>query len=709
MKTARSSGAPIFWSVFAIFALMACSPSKNWQQNNLSPETSPYMEDFSSSPVWWQEWTPQTLAYAKKSQRLLLITIGYSACHWCQQMRREAFQWEGVIKVANESFVSVVIDKETQPDLDFFFRKAQQAITKKVAWPITLVLTPELTPIFASSVVPGDKLEYILKELQQAWINQREKLITRGKKVQEVIIKEAQSDIAKTFDRVFLQNYQNHLRSAFDGRFGGKRGSIKFPIFSELKTLLRNHHRNPSGESLKMVKNTLHNMLKGGVYDHLEGGLHRGSHDRQWLYPHFEKMLFDQAELIDVLFEVNKVAPSPFFSFFLNQMVNFITTRFYSEEGFFYASVDSESKPKAQKNENTDALVPPNPQTGLAYLWTKSEIQNTLGSEKAKTFFDTYGLTSGRPPLGLKGVLFRKTLHIKNIEDHRAQLLEQRRNRPHPREDKKSVTAWNAQALGVLYKLAREKTWRHLLPMLNRSLTRLLRLHRRPNGALARYVYKGKPYGTGMLNDYVFLAQALLEAYQTTGQQKHLVTGHQILQVILKHFAPTDRKGPFLYHPARHESFPYPSQILFQDSARPSGQSLLLSLLRKYSILLSKSELSQRGDQLEAAFPDHVEKFPHAFPSFTQTVQEKLGPLAALVTHGSEKDCQDTMDAFSSDFTPYLLFNCRRVGKKPFLPIQRFQSSDLGPLPHYSLCFSEHCWPATDQLKVYKNKWSSKN
>jgi|GEM_PF-1535727 len=684
-----------FLSLFLLSSCNINSPEKNWNKNNLDGKVSAHFKFHRDDPVWWQPWEKKTLAYAKETDRLILLSIGYSSCHWCQEMGRTVFQKQSFADVANSSFVSIKVDREIRPDLDQYFLKAQQAITKRVGWPVTLVLTPDLKPIFGASVVPLKEMTYILKELKKSWSEQKEKLIQRGLQVESTINKQGLSEISKNFDNAFLKSYIREFSRGFDGQFGGKRSSIKYPIFSDLKALLRDHRISGNSMSLKMVKNTLHNMLKGSVYDHIGRGLHQNAQERRWHKPNFEKTLPNQVELIDILFEMQKHQPSLFFNYFLEQMVNYVMEDFLGETNLFYSSINSESpSPENQQHYGIE---------GQFYTWNRSEVQNTLSKKDKKLFFDTYNLSSPIKSLQNRSTIFRKTVHIDKKTDPILDILRSERAKKFsPEIDKKAITAWNAKALSVLYRLTHQQKWQYLLPKINPVLRQLLKHHRNWKGNFHRATLGKRFLAKGIINDYVNMSEALLESYQVSGNEQHLSQGYKILKQILKKFSTREQGGFYLSDDRDSELF-LSNLKIFQDSTRPSAQALLLSLLRKYSLLFDDQSFQMRADKLESSFPDFVEKFPHAFPTFVTSIQEKYVETRVLITVGTKEHCRKSLNEFSKTYFPFILFSCQLLSKRSSLPIQLGKTSRDPKLSTFFVCSKRGCLePTTDIARAKK-------
>ena len=311
----------IFWFALSVL-LISCTPKH--EMNHLASEKSPYLQQHKENPIWWYPWGEKALQYANKKQKLIFLSVGYSTCHWCHVMEREVFEKKDTAKTLNDHYVSIKVDREERPDIDAFAIKAQTGITGRAGWPISIILTPDLKPVFAASYVPKKEFIYILKEIEKAWIEKREELHKRGEGVREWLNKKAKKDLSFDKDRDLYEAFFNHYKKVFDPQFGGKKGPQKFPINIDLQVLMRHHLHKKEKLALSMVDKTLTTIAKSGLFDHLEGGFHRYSTTRRWSIPHFEKMLYDQASFINAFVEFYQIKPRPLHQNTIEQTLQFL-------------------------------------------------------------------------------------------------------------------------------------------------------------------------------------------------------------------------------------------------------------------------------------------------------------------------------------------------------------------------------------------------
>jgi uncharacterized protein YyaL (SSP411 family) len=372
------------WAVIASIALSVVSPDASEspagrRPNHLQGETSPYLVQHLYNPVDWYPWGDRALARARELGRPIFLSIGYSACHWCHVMEREAFSDDGVAEILNRSFVPIKVDREERPDLDAIYMSAVQVLTGHGGWPMSVFLTPDLKPFFGGTYYPKEKFEELLLAIDSAWNGRREQILASAERVHEVI--EAQQRIGPAQvgaepDGDLLGGMVERLEGAFDGRFGGFGGAPKFPPHGELTALLEATRLRGDEAALEMAVLTLDAMARGGLYDQVGGGFHRYSTDERWLVPHFEKMLYDNALLVPLYLEAWRLTGREDFRRVAEETLAWVDREMTDPEGGFYSSLDADSEGEE----------------GRYYLWTREAVRETLPPEEAELVIDYFGL-----------------------------------------------------------------------------------------------------------------------------------------------------------------------------------------------------------------------------------------------------------------------------------------------------------------------------
>jgi uncharacterized protein YyaL (SSP411 family) len=419
--------------------------------NRLVSETSPYLLQHAGNPVDWYPWSEEALQRAKVEGKPIFLSIGYSACHWCHVMAHESFEDQGVAAILNEHFVSIKVDREERPDLDRIYMSAVQAMTGSGGWPMSVFLTPEGQPFYGGTYFPPTprygmpSFTDVLLAVADAWQNRRQELVEGGKRLVEVIERKSgiNADVKREdVKRETLESAFENLWQGFDRTRGGWGDAPKFPQPMALEFLLRYHHTTGDALALQMVTQTLEAMARGGMYDQLGGGFHRYSVDAQWLTPHFEKMLYDAAQLVRVYLHTWQVTGDVFYRTIVEETLDYVVREMTDPSGGFYSTQDADSEGEE----------------GKFFIWTPSEIRNLLGQE-AEAFMEAYGVTAGGNFEG------KSILEFVGHVSQRAELAEARRKlfaareqRMHPGRDEKVLTSWNGLMLAAFAEAARVLT-----------------------------------------------------------------------------------------------------------------------------------------------------------------------------------------------------------------------------------------------------------
>ncbi|CAL9635940.1 hypothetical protein SUDANB95_06182 [Actinosynnema sp. ALI-1.44] len=536
--------------------------------NRLASSTSPYLLQHAENPVDWHEWSPEAFAEARERDVPVLLSVGYAACHWCHVMAHESFEDEVTAEYMNAHFVNVKVDREERPDVDAVYMAVTQALSGHGGWPMTVFLTPDGEPFYAGTYyppVPGrgmPSFRQVLEAIDHAWREQ-------GAEVREsaasIVSQLAFKPLPQsTVDAGVLSGAVVSLLGHFDRANGGFGGAPKFPPSMVLEFLLRHHERTGSVEALSMARATCDAMAAGGLYDQLAGGFARYSVDAEWVVPHFEKMLYDNALLLRVYTHLSRRDPSPRYARVVRETAEFLLRTLATPEGGFAASLDAD----------TEGVE------GLTYVWTPAQLAEVLGPVEGARAAVLYGVTEegtfehGASTLRMLG---------EPVPEIAAALLEARERRPQPGLDDKVVTAWNGLAITALAEAGSvfgEPRW---VEAAVRAASLLLDLHV-VDGRLLR-TSRGGVAGTaaGVLEDYGCFADGLLALHQATGEAGWLTAACSLLDTALARFAGAE---PGVYHDTADDA-----EALVQrpsdpsDNASPSGASSLASALVTASVL----------------------------------------------------------------------------------------------------------------------------
>src|SRR5215204_6548020 len=550
--------------------------------NRLAQETSPYLLQHKDNPVDWYPWGEEALERAREEDKPILLSVGYSACHWCHVMERESFEDEETARMMNEHFVNIKVDREERPDIDSIYMSAVQALTRHGGWPMTVFLTPDGAPFYGGTYfppVPGrgmPSFQQLLLSLADAYENRRGEVLRSAESVREYLRATTGTALPKSaVGTELLDNAATSLMGELDRRFGGFGGAPKFPQAMNLEVLLRHHHRTGDGDALSGVELTLRAMANGGIYDQLGGGFARYSVDQYWLVPHFEKMLYDNALLSRLYLEAYQATRDPFYARIAEETLDYVLRDMTSPEGGFYSAEDADSEGEE----------------GKFYVWTPGEMESALGPDDAKLAARYWDVTERgnfegkniinvpRPPEAVAREFGISTEVLwDRIVGIRAKLLAKRDERIRPGLDDKVLSAWNGLMLRALalaarvtgrddYREAAEKNASFLLERL------------KVDGRLRRSYKDGRARLNGYLEDYACVADGLVALYEATFEARWLREAAALADAMNGLFWDEER-GAFYDTPADHERLVTRPRDVY-DNASPSGTSVAAEVLLK--------------------------------------------------------------------------------------------------------------------------------
>jgi uncharacterized protein YyaL (SSP411 family) len=593
--------------------------------NQLIHETSPYLLQHAHNPVNWYPWGPEALERARRENKLIFLSIGYAACHWCHVMEHESFESDEVAELLNQNFISIKVDREERPDLDEIYMTATMLYSGgHGGWPMSVWLTPDLKPVFAGTYFPPENhhgrpgFKSLLRAIAQAWRERPDELKQQAEKVVAAIASMQAAEKRDLLPPEWISQMARRMAEAYDPRYGGlSSGANKFPPSMSMDLLLREYRKSGDRLLLGAVENTLEKMGNGGIYDHLGGGIHRYSTDEQWLVPHFEKMLYDQALVSSIYLDGYQVTGRRMFADRARGILDYVLRDLQSPEGAFYSSEDADS----------EGLE------GKFYVWTLDEVKQILGEEDAALFASHYDVTEWgnwqRPgdahvPPGPKNILHvvRPVEAIARLNGldpvalearfcaMREKMLEARSRRARPGLDDKILTGWNGLMIAALAKGAAVLDEPRYGEAARRAAGFLL-AHLCENGRLLATFGKGKARLKGYITDYAFLIEGLLGLHELTAEWKWLEQAANLTDTAIAYYW-DQQEGGFFFTASDHEQLIHRSKI-GTDSAIPSGNSVMLFNLQRLAILLGRSDLRDKAADIIRVFSGAIEKQPFAF------------------------------------------------------------------------------------------------
>jgi len=613
------------------------------QRNRLAAETSPYLKQHADNPVDWYPWGGEALRAAKQGDKPILLSIGYSACHWCHVMAHESFEDPDTAALMNELFVNIKVDREERPDLDKIYQLAQQLITHgSGGWPLTMFLTPDdQTPFFGGTYFPKEPrygmpaFSDLLRRVAEYYRNHTAEIAEQNAQLKHAFtalgLAAAPGEVA--LDESPLREARAALERSFDSRFGGFSQAPKFPHPSSVERCMRHWYgtsteSSPDLKALYMASLTLTRMAEGGIYDQLAGGFSRYSVDGQWMIPHFEKMLYDNAQLLWEFARASQATGEALFTRIAGETADWVLRDMRALHGGFFSSLDADSEGHE----------------GKFYVWTPSEVQALLTPQEYAAFSRRFGLDRGANFEGKWHLHIRDSIDAIAAElgepaqsvaaligSARAKLLRVRGLRVWPARDEKILTAWNALMIKGLAIAARVLHRPELADAAGAAVDFLRRSLWRDGRLLAAYK-DGRAHLPAYLDDYAFLADALLELLQTRWRSSDLEFARQLAAVLLSQFE-DDEAGGFFFTAADHERLIHRSKT-YSDDALPSGNGVAASVLCRLGYLLGELPyLDAAGRTLRAGWP-MLQQYPQAHMSLVNALEDFLASTQILIIRG---------------------------------------------------------------------------
>ncbi|TKG97194.1 thioredoxin domain-containing protein [Puteibacter caeruleilacunae] len=623
-----------------IFTMLTTACRQNIKQkhmtktytNHLKNETSPYLLMHVHNPVDWYPWGEEALEKAKEENKLLIISIGYAACHWCHVMEHESFSDSTVAHVMNDNFVSIKIDREERPDIDQIYMNAAFITTGQGGWPLNVVALPDGRPVFAGTYFKKEQWINILSQIRQMQRSEPDKLqkyaegITNGiRKIEAISL--VQND--KVFKQEELTRLVTNWKSSFDNLWGGTKGSPKFPMPIEYEFLMHYFHESNDHEVLGYISHSLKKMAWGGIYDHLAGGFARYSVDSHWKVPHFEKMLYDQGQLIEVYSKAWRITQNDIFKEVVYQTIDFLQQELQDESGLFYSSLDADS-------EGVE---------GKFYIWSEQEIVDILGDD-AIPFIATYGITERGNWEHGNNVLFQtkpfeeiaKTTNLsvedlhKSLAISKVKLLKHRNSRVRPALDDKILASWNALTISGLCEAYQSFGEDRFLELAINAIEAIETNLLTNNGRLNRNFKSGKASINAFLDDYATLIKAYMQVYKVTFNQEMLLKANRMVKYVMDHFY--DKQSGMFFYTSDEDPELIARKMELSDNVIPSSNSIMannLYLLGKYLDITSYEDMAI---QMVKNMEESMSKGGKYYANWARLKQYLINPPYELVITG---------------------------------------------------------------------------
>jgi len=630
--------------------------------NRLIHETSPYLLQHAHNPVDWYPWGEEALNRAKKEDKPILLSIGYSACHWCHVMEEESFENESIAELMNQCFVCIKVDREERPDLDELYMNAVQVMTGSGGWPMTVFLTPEMVPFHGGTYFPPEdrggapgfpKVLATVSNYYSTHRNQVTQMVSQVRETLQHIVEMVPS--GRALEEKALSNAFEVMERQFDPANGGFGRAPKFPNSMGLSFLLRYWKRTGSTQALGMVESTLEKMAKGGMYDHLGGGFHRYSVDDRWLIPHFEKMLYDNALLSRTYFEAYQATGKGLYRKIGEEILNYVGREMRSPGGGFYSTQDADSEGEE----------------GKFYVWTRDKIKDVLGKEQGTPFCAYYGVTPQGNFEGEASVLHVATpleklsqlysIPVRDLEElfeeGRRKLFAAREKRPKPGRDEKILTSWNGLMVSGFVEGFKTTGNAEYLLHAKEAASFILR-EMRKKGQLIRVFKSGQSHTNGLAEDYAFFIQGLIDLYEGTFEKSWLIKADALNQEMMRQFW-DERNGGFFYSGNENEPLIARSKNPY-DNALPSPNSVAAFNLIRLGYLTGEASLKRKAEEILRLFYDLLSEHPSGFSHMLSALSFFLDPDEIGII-GSKEDpgTQSLVKEIHRSYLPNKILNLK--------------------------------------------------
>ena len=636
--------------------------------NKLIAETSPYLLQHAHNPVDWFPWGGEAFAKAKAEDKPVLISIGYSACHWCHVMENESFEDEATAKIQNEHFVNIKVDMEERPDVDQIYMNFVQVTTGRGGWPMNVFVTPDKLPFFGGTYFPPNprygmpSWPQILTSIAEAWRERRDELLHSANDIlgelrRMSIVEMAASSIDESISDLAFDSFDR----TFDSKNGGWGGAPKFPQAMSMEFLLRYWKRTAKEKALEMVKFTAEKMANGGIYDQLGGGFHRYATDAIWLVPHFEKMLYDNAQLIRIYLHLFQITKEESFKRIAVETLDYVRREMLDERGGFYSTQDADSEGEE----------------GKFFVWTPREVEEILGEDDAK-LFNSYFDISPDGNFEEKNILQRlysgeeaaQALHVSEdrlseaIEGGRKLLFEKREERIKPFRDEKILTAWNGLMLAAFAEAAAVLNSDEYLEVAKRNAEFLL-ANLFKNGRSLRTWKEGTAKLNGYIEDYANLADGFIELYQASGEEKYLDRAADLADAMITEFW-DEENGGFFFTSNDHEELIVRNKDFF-DNATPSGNSVAADVLLRLAKFYGDERYERFASTVFKLMVGHIKRFPSGFGRALSAMEFRFADVKEVVVIGTKGN--ELEQLVWSEYRPFIVVANTKLDEASELPL----------------------------------------
>ena len=624
--------------------------------NDLINETSPYLLQHAHNPVNWNAWNDEVLAKAKTQNKLILISVGYSACHWCHVMEHESFEDVEVAQIMNDNFINIKIDREERPDIDQVYMNAVQLMTGKGGWPMNVIALPDGRPVWGGTYFEKDQWMSALKQISDLYVKTPEKLIEyadkleQGLKSMDLISLNNEDAI---FTNEFIEASVDKWSSQFDHREGGMKRSPKFMMPNNYHFLLRYAYQNNDEKLQKFVNHTLTQMAYGGVFDQLEGGFSRYSVDVKWHVPHFEKMLYDNGQLVSLYADAYLITKNELYKSTITETLDFVKNNLTNDEGAFYSSLDADSNTALGELEE-----------GAFYVWQKDELKNLLETDY-ELFSDYYNINvygfwehdnyvlirRDDDATIIKKYNLTETDLLQKKNSWKSILLKERNKRDKPRLDDKSLTSWNALMLKGYVDAYRVLKDPEYLAVAERNAHFIINKQLREDGGLNHSYKEGRSTINGYLEDYAATIEAFLTLYEVTLNETWLNTARDLANYSFDHFF--DEKSKLFYFTSNLDASLVSRSVEYRDNVIPASNSIMAKNLFKLSHYFDNKHFAETARTMLNNVKPEIIDYGSGFSNWLDLMMNYTNSYYEVAISG--KEVMGKLDELHQTYLPNIL------------------------------------------------------
>jgi hypothetical protein len=673
--------------------------------NRLAESSSPYLLQHKNNPVDWYPWGDEAFQKAAELDIPIFLSIGYSTCHWCHVMAHESFEDEQVAQLLNKNFISIKVDREELPEIDHVYMSVCQAMTGRGGWPLTIIMTPDKEPFFAGTYFPKNGrfgrpgMMELLPSIAEAWKNRRAELVQSAEKINEYLVKSNTKELGTPLSKSILKETYSQFVNRYDKNHGGFGTQPKFPSPHNLVYLLRYHHMTDDKTALEMVEKTLQEMRLGGIFDHVGYGFHRYATDKEWLVPHFEKMLYDQAMLVMAYTEAFQITGKPEYKKTAEEILTYVQRDMTDEKGGFYSAEDADSEGEE----------------GLFYIWTLQELQSIIGEEDTQFIQNIFNLTpegnfkdeasgqfTGKNIFHLKTPISNPKV-LKKISQIREKIFHVREKRIHPLKDDKILTDWNGLMIAAMAKAGVAFQDNVLIESAEKSAKFIFNNLMDKNGRLQKRYRKGISGLDAHLDDYAFFVWGLLELYEATFKIEYLKNAIQLSDIMVSEFW-NESSGGFYLGSDQTEKLIVRAMTGY-DGAIPSGNSIAAMNLLKLTRITGEIKWAEMADKTFKVFSNEINRAPSGYTSMVTAFLFEYDHPKEIVVVGSGSDpaTQDALTRMKSEYIPgkILLFKDTDLLSPVLSPLAKWTATQetIGDKVTFYVCQDFACKIPTTDIK----------